>query len=209
MKKEPKFVKKSEVKKNTKKINEIFPIVQKEVKEKYKKSFSYSMVGSAKRNLVVQLGESPWDVDYQILLQSPVFEEESAFEIKKFFRDSFQKHFGEEYSVKISTSVITICLEDSKGKHALKSYDVAILKSNLKTNKINVLKDKDKDTASWEELSSKEADCWEKRKQIKGSKKWEKFRKIYLVKKGKNISKGNEKSSLSIYLEAVKETMDG
>ena len=64
---------------------------------------------------------------------SPVFNDEDAPTLKNFIRDSLEKHLGDNYSVKKSTSVITVCLVDDEGKQAIKSFDIALLKKNQNT----------------------------------------------------------------------------
>ena len=195
-------------------MEDTIPKVKEDVKNKYGKSFSYQIVGSAKRNLVVQKGESLWDVDYQFMFLAKVFQEADAPELKIIIKDSFKEHLGKKYSVKLSRSVITICLLSDVGSHAKKSFDVALLKNNETTGNKEILRGKSDDKNSdhyikWEELSdSKES--YEKRSLIKGIDKWKKLREIFLKKKCDNIekSKDNQKETFSLYLESIIETLD-
>ena len=58
MAKECEYIKKAEVTEYKKVLEDAFPKVRKDTKEKYGKSFSEKIVGSAKRNLVVKKGDS-------------------------------------------------------------------------------------------------------------------------------------------------------
>lgn len=214
MSKKCEYVKKIVVKEYKKIMEETIPKVKKDVKEEYGKGFNYQIVGSAKRNLVVQKGDSHWDVDYQFLFLANVFQETSAPELKIFVKDSFKKHLGEKYSIKLSTSVITICLLSDVGKHAIKSFDVALLKNNETTGNKEILRGKTNDNTSsnhikWEELGgSKES--YDNRAKIKGIEMWKTLREIFLEKKCENIdkSKDDQKETFSLYLESINETLD-
>ncbi len=213
MSKECNYVTKKEVKEYKKIMEETIPKVQTDVKEEYKKSFSYQVVGSTKRNLVVQKGQSLWDVDYQFMFLSKKFDSESAPELKIFIKDSFKTHLGNKYSVKLSTSVITICLRSDAGNHAIKSFDVALIKTNPKTEIKEILRGKTDDQKSadyikWEEFSN--TGVYEKGTEIKGSDMWKTLREIFLNKKCENIDKNKDDqlATFSIFVESIKETLD-
>ena len=207
------FVTKKEIKEYREIMRKIFPKIQKKVKEKYGKSFSYMMVGSAKRNLVVQKGKDSWDIDYQIQLLSPKFDEINAGELKTYISEMFQKYMP-EYSSTMSTSVITIHPKHKDKQHPDVSFDIAIIKNNKKTGDKEILRGKkvdenSKDNIKWELLGDSKK-LYEKRYKIKGSEKWKIFRNKFRKLKCDNIEKEKDKQipTFSIYLISIKETLD-
>ena len=126
-----KYVLKKEVKQYKKIMVEAIIKVKKDLKQEYGESCDSMLVGSAKRNLVVQKGDSHWDVDYQFIFNSPEYSDENTirpYDLKEFIKNSFKKKLGNKYSVRMSTSVITICLMEDRGKHAIKSFDIALIR---------------------------------------------------------------------------------
>ena len=208
-----KYVSKQEVRAYKEDFENVIKDVRKDLKNEYGKSCNSMLVGSAKRNLVVQKGESHWDVDYQFVFSSPKYSDENEiipYDLKKFIRDKFQDHLGENYSVQMSKSVITICLTEDEGKHAIKSFDVALIRKV--DNKILRGKNNDsssKDYVRWELLPNSSS-YYERRQEIQGIEMWNEFRKIFIKKKCKNMNeaKDDQKPTYSLYVETIKETLD-
>ena len=214
MSKECNYVTKKEVKEYKKIMEETIPKVKNDTNKEFGKSFNYQIVGSAKRNLVVQKGQSLWDVDYQLMFLSPVFNDVCPPKLKIFIAASFAKHLGKQYSVKLSRSVITICLRSDAGNHSIKSFDVALIKTNPETANKEILRGKTDDKTStdyikWEELKNSKG-VYEKRTEIKGSDMWKTLREIFLKKKCINIVKNKDEQipTYAIFLESIKETLD-
>lgn len=208
------YVSKKIVKEYQKEFEQAIVFVQKQIKKKYKKSFHCMMVGSAKKNLVVTRGNSYYDVDYQCFLSSPAFNKVDAAQLKIFIKDTFVKYFDKNWSVKLSTSVITIIKFDNNGKNLQKSFDVALIKKNPKTKKQEILKGKTGDKKNnayikWEELKFSNK-ILKREKEIEGSKMWKIFHKIFLSKKCQEMmkDKNDQKPTYSIYYETIKETLE-
>ena len=207
-----KYIPKKEVKQYKKIMDETIIKIKKDLKQKYGKSCNSAIVGSTKRNLVVQKGDSHWDVDYQFIFLSPKYNDEdiiNPYDLKEFIRNSFKQELGDEYSVKMSTSVITICLKD-KGNNAIKSFDIALIRkqdSKILRGKSNV--PSSLNFVKWEPLSTSNS-IYEQRNEIKGSTMWTLFRKIFINKKCINMKKekDNQKPTFSLYLETIKEVLD-
>jgi len=97
-----------------------------DIKDEYKKGCNFKVVGSSKRNLVVVKGDSPWDIDFHIILNNKVFDNICACEIKFFIFNSFKgKLDDQKYSINMSTSVIEINLLKNY-ESGLSSFDIAI-----------------------------------------------------------------------------------
>ena len=209
-----KYVPKKEFKNYKQTMEETNIKVRADLKEKYGKSCNSMLVGSAKRNLVVKKGDSLYDVDYQFLFTSPVYDDEDKikpYDLKEFVRNKFEEHLGKKYSVKMSKSVITISLKDDEGQHAIKSFDVALIRK--KDNKILRGKSNDSDSddrVRWESLPKKTSKYYERRKEICGQEMWDDFRDIFKDKKCENMAKekDDQKPTFSLYLETIKETLD-
>lgn len=208
MSKSCKFVSKKDILEYKKEFISIVDDVRKDIKEEYEKGVSISMVGSSKRNLVIQKGESSWDIDYQIMFNSNVFDDVDPTELKVFVKEKFEKHFGSNYSIKIDKSIIKICLIHVIDNHALKSFDVALIKNTKNDGNKKILRTYNR-KSDWEDLQENK-DWSINVKQIKGSDMWGKLREIFLRKKCDDLNKEeiNRKDTVSIYLESVKETID-
>ena len=211
------YVSKKEIKEYKSDFEIAIKNVRKDLKNKYGRSCNSMLVGSAKRNLIVQKGKSHWDVDYQFLFTSPLYDDENKIDpygLKNFIKEKFQEKLGEDYSVKMSKSVITICLKDDEGNNAIKSFDVALIRKS--DNKIQILRGKNNNNsnsenyARWEELPN-HSSIYERRSEIKDWKMWKTFRQIFIKKKCKNMNneeKDKQKPTYSLYVETIKETLD-
>jgi len=214
VKKDCYYVSKKIVKNEKKIFEEVIINVRKYLKKKYGFSFSHQIVGSAKRNLVVRKGSTSWDIDYQFLFYNKSVEENTPAFIKKNVKQAFEKYLSDKYFVNISTSVITISPQENEDNKK-PSFDVALLKTNIKTNNKEIIRGKSnnkndsKKMMRWEELSNSSS-IYSKKNKIRGHEMWAKMREIYKSKKCSNMnqSKDSQKSSFSLYLESIKETLD-
>lgn len=214
MSNECKYVPKNIVKEYRQDMETAILKVKKDIEKIYKKDFESRLVGSSKMSLVVQRGNSHWDVDYQFFFHDELFNDTDPPKLKEDVKESLKKHLGEKYSVNLSTSVISAFLIDEKGKHAMKSFDIALIKTNPGTKNKEILKgtslDKnDNDNfIKWIELSG--SGIYKKRREIKGKAMKDKLSKIFLSKKCNEMSLIEEerKPTFSLYIEAIKETLD-
>ena len=217
MSKECRFITKLEIIDYKKIMNDLIPKVRNEFKKNFGFSFNFMMVGSAKRRLVVVKGESKWDIDYQIVLNSFKVEKEDCIKIKSFLIKSFEKHLDKKnYSINNSNSVITIILKDPEYGNVKKSFDIAIIKNIHGEEKRQILRrksnnPKDENRIRWEDLRH-ETSTLKRKKEIKGSEMWKILREIYKEKKCKQYSlkKNNKeiKDSESLFAESIKETLE-
>lgn len=208
------YVSKKEITDYKKTVEKAIKSTQKKLRAEFGKTFNFMIVGSAKRNLVVQKGNSHWDVDYQLWFHSPKYDEVDAKELKEYVKTNLGKELGNKYSVRLSTSVITICLMADDGKHAIKSFDLALIRQNPKNQEIQILRGKNLDTNSkekivWESLKSP-SKFYKERKKIKGKEMWDTLREIFLNHKCENMEKDKDKQepTFSLYLKSIKETLD-
>lgn len=200
-----KFVTKSIVKKRKIQFIEIAEKIRKDYKKEFGKFFNTNMVGSARRNLVYQKSDSKWDIDWQIYINPNIMEGLDENEIRNWFFEKFKKYGKTKFSIKNSTSAITLNLRDDDIDR-FQSFDVAILKRNKKTYKTLILKmDKNNnDIVIWNEVS-KYSEILKRWKEIKGSEQWTELRNKYLSKKCSNF---DSKKSLALLIESLNEIFE-
>lgn len=200
------YVSKNEVKPYRKIFDEMIAKMRKEVKENGI-TFTYLLVGSAKRNLVVRHHNKGFDCDYQVFIQKNK-KGLNPKEIKKIFMDLFNKYSPSEFSnCEDSTSAITIKKKDTDNSKIEFSYDVVILKKSEGNTEIIRRK---KDNYTWNELGEGYENYPENAQQVKGSDAWQKLRDIYLEKKENQMNgfKGYiEKKSFQLFQESINETL--
>jgi hypothetical protein len=167
-------------------------------------SFYFRLIGSAKRNLVIEKHNKGFDFDYQIIFYQSIvcLNSEELKKLKKRFRDAFDDFFacrgyknGDD-----STSAITIKkLEDNQIHH---SYDVTLMSYNS-NNVLCIMKyyDNHKTIMGFNEMKNSPM-YNEKYKKIKGTTKWAELREKYLKKQKDH---NGEKKSFSLLMEVVNE----
>jgi len=167
-------------------------------------SFYFRLIGSAKRNLVIEKPNKGFDFDYQIIFYQSIvgLKSHELMELKKRFRDAFDDFFlskgyknGED-----STSAITIKKLVNNVIHH--SYDITLMSYNS-NDVLCIMKyfDKHKTILGFNEMRNSPM-YNERYKKIKGSKKWAELREKYLEKQEKH---NGEKKSFSLLMEAVNE----
>ena len=201
------YVSKDEVRPYEELFEEVFRKIQKELKKKNGLTFSFALIGSAKRNLVVRHHNKGFDCDYQLYLQKNK-QELSAEEIKKLLIEKFDEKMPNEFDYcEDSTSSITIKKKITEQSEIEFSYDIVIM--DLHEDASNILRKNGSGQYVWNQLpdfTSFEDDY----RQIKGANMWEDLRQCYYDKKiAKNngSSKYKDKKSFQLLHQAVKETL--
>ena len=201
------YVSKDDVRPYEELFEEVFREIQKELKKKNGLTFSFALVGSAKRNLVVRHHNKGFDCDYQLYLQRNK-QELSAEEIKKLLIKKFDEKMPNEFDYcEDSTSSITIKKKITKQSKIEFSYDIVIM--DLYEDASYILRKNGSGQYVWNQLpdfTSFEDDY----RQIEGADMWENLRQCYYDKK---IAKNNgspkykDKKSFQLLHQAVKETL--
>ena len=201
------YVSKDEVRPYEELFEEVFREIQKELKKKNGLTFSFALVGSAKRNLVVRHHNKGFDCDYQLYLQRNK-QKLSAEEIKKLLIKKFDEKMPNEFDCcEDSTSSITIKKKITKQSKIEFSYDIVIM--DLYEDASYILRKNGSGQYVWNQLpdfTSFEDDY----RQIEGADMWEDLRQCYYDKK---IAKNNgspkykDKKSFQLLHQAVKETL--
>lgn len=201
------YVSKDEVRPYEELFEEVFREIQKELKKKNGLTFSFALVGSAKRNLVVRHHNKGFDCDYQLYLQRNK-QELSAEKIKKLLIKKFDEKMPSEFDYcEDSTSSITIKKKITQQSKIEFSYDIVIM--DLYEDASYILRKNGSGQYVWNQLpdfTSFEDDY----RQIEGADMWEDLRQCYYDKK---IAKNNgspkykDKKSFQLLHQAVKETL--
>ena len=199
------YVPKEEVRPLRKQFHEWMQSIHDEIKDSGV-SFTYMLVGSAKRNLVVRHHNKGFDCDYQIKITRNSLGLE-AKELKDLFRNMLNKVVKKNgYSdCENSTSSLTIKKKGDKS-NIEHSYDIVILtqdKEGVKILRYNKLNGK-----YVFELLHDMSDAKENFNRINGSHAWEKLREIYYIKKTNELTENRTgKKSFQLLNEAVNEVL--
>ncbi|MFW6002316.1 MAG: hypothetical protein ACOCQD_03165 [archaeon] len=190
---------KNETREYKKRFNSAMEYVQNKIPDL---SFYYRLIGSGKRNLVIDKPNKGFDLDYQIIFYHSLsgLKSQELIAIKDRFRKSFDEFFVEKgyKHGEDSTSAITIVkLNGNKIDH---SYDITLMSPNA-NGSLSIMKyqDSDKTTMGLNEMK-KSIEFNKKYNAIKGASKWKELRDKYLEKQKRN---NGDKKSFSLLLEVV------
>lgn len=200
------YLTKRQVKKNRNEFYNIYQMLKSKLGEEW--STSYTLVGSAKRNLVL-VGNEGYDLDFHIYIhKSPIQDEK---EIKGLFKEkldeiinNYDLSFCEDSTHVLTTNKIT-------NGQVEYSYDVAIMRKS-KNGEYLILKNEKGNNGNGPYYFiqvPKAKGFVEKYKQIDDVIKWEKLRSKYKEKKEaqQGISKQDRKHSFSLLLESINEVI--
>lgn len=183
--------------------------VQKIMKKEYGYSFQYQLIGSGKNHLIttIEKGNEGFDFDYNFIIAPPrEGYHYKADVVKQQFMQAVKKALvGTKYTdPKDRTSVITIKVVDKKNSRILHSCDFAIIyydHSQIKNGYLYLKHLKKENTYTFEYRSSSD-NIKQRLARIKqNGRGWKMVQDEYLTLK--NINKDEDKSSSSLYLEAV------
>ena len=169
-------------------------------------TFTYRLVGSAKRNLVIRHHNKGFDCDYQIFIQRNN-NNLSPKDIKLLFKsviDDVCVADGFE-ACENSTSSLTIKMVDKSQSKVRVGYDVVILQETDEGLKILRCQNKGTKKESFVfELLPDMTNMSAKLAKIKGKNQWNKLRELYYNKK---INYNSEKKSFQLLNEAINEVL--
>lgn len=181
-------------------FSDTFRKVQKEIK-KEGLTFSFNLVGSAKRNMVVNYPDKPFDCDYQLFLQKNK-KELSEKQIKEKLINLFNKFLPNNFvPCEDSTTAITTRCNDKIPF----GYDIVIIDANQYTPQIIRRKNQN---YTWNKLPH-EKGYPDNLSQIEGPEMWAELRERYIDKKDKQYHNKYpaDKKSFQILNEAINDTL--
>ena len=189
-----KYVPKKEVKPYKEDFAKIMESIRPTIKQQGI-TFTYNLVGSAKRNLVIRRANKGFDCDYQIFIQKnkknlKPKELKSMFisEINKVLKDSFPKYDNCEDK----TTAITIKQKNQENSSIEFSFDIVIMKIEKDQTKI-IRKNDETNEYNFELLKDMKI-TQNLIKQIKHQQIWDEVREKYYYEKMKYLDNGNKKS---------------
>lgn len=197
------YVKKAELSPFKLLFNEAMVYVHKEISDL---KYYHRLVGSAKRNLVIEHHNKGFDLDYQIIFYKSINPKSSKelIDIKKRFRNAFNNFFvnkGYEHG-EDSTSAITIKnIDNSK---IINSYDIVLI--SPEGDGLQIFKYQNDDKTLMNLTQIKNSLIFQHNyNTLKGTKQWMVLREKY---KHKKINNNEFKNSFSLLIEALQETLD-
>lgn len=207
-----KYITKKELKEPKKILNDWILRVQKAIKKEYKITFSFNLIGSGKRNLVIKSCNSNWfDLDCQLVIRKMPKEfnlKSNAKKVKDIFRRAFDKEKLDDFSYcEDSTQALT-----SKNERGKYSFDI-ILTYYEKDELFILRNDKNSNNANSKDYKwAQKGDMkkfHENYKKISGSDMWNYLRKLYINKRHsyKDNIDSSRKKSYQILNESVNETL--
>ena len=202
------YVSKEEVKPFRRQFHEWMKKIRGEIKEEGI-SFTYMLVGSAKRNLVIRHHNKGFDCDYQIRITKNK-NGYKAEKIKHLFMNALNgivENYG--YSnCENSSSSITIKMIGNNS-NIVHSYDVVVLQQHNKETKILRYRKPPVGDGSYDfELLPNMSDFADNLRKINGSDRWKKLRGNYYKKKINELTENRTgKKSFQLLNEAVKEVL--
>lgn len=169
-------------------------------------SFTYILVGSAKRNLVIRHHNQGFDCDYQIRIMKNV-NHLNAKSIKMLFINELNKIVGNYGFKNCANSTSAITIKKLVDKNSIYfSYDVVILRENAdKTEILRNSKETGKDSDYKFEALPEMTNARNNFNKINGNEMWESLREKYYNKK--TSDKYSNKKSFQILNEAVNEVL--
>lgn len=199
------FANQKDVKELAKWCESIIKNVQKEVKEYI--TFSFELIGSGGKKLVTQNDEQAFDLDYNLIVQK----DKAGLidyprDLKNIVRNAFDRVLRENvegYSgSKDSKSVISVVFTD--GIKRTFSFDVAIYVEADNGYMYRLINDKNTNRYIWNQVP--ESRKYEgKLHAVKENGEWKNFKDRYLELKNMHLSRQDDVSSFSIFLETLNE----
>ena len=201
-----KFVSKNEVLEYTTLFSGVFSEIQKVLKKEKKLTFSYRLVGSAKRKLIIRHHNQGFDCDYQLYLQKNKNNMDPKA-IKDALINEFNKRmpsYGFETCVN-KKKAIEIRKKTTDQDKLVFKYDIVIMKEE---GCPQIIHRSENNKFVWNQQA--DYSTWtEDYRKIKGANMWGELRDLYYDKK---IQKDNgtnykDRKSFQILHEAVKEIL--
>ncbi len=196
------YVPKKKIKEYKDLFHEIFNKVRIDLKSDL--SLTYTLIGSSKRNLVLDHHNRGFDCDYDVNLTKVKNEDLSDKEIDEMIHDAFKCYLEEEgYQYDGRTHKVgryVLKNNDGTTKH---SYEIAISREDPDSDDKQILASVN-NGLSWESTVDRK-EFRDKYSQINGAKDWNALRGEYKDLKNSNTEK---KKSISLLMEATNNVLN-
>ncbi len=173
-------------------------------------SCTFYSIGSRAKNMVTQNEDAPFDLDYNLEIQSKLPKKYSDLQkLKDLIRSEMDKLIAncKDYSYgKDSTSALTYILHHNNTPTVKFSFDIGIVARNKKGNLQRLIHNKRNKLFLWNEAKDSK-DIEERAKKLKLKGFTNQIRNCYLKKKNDYLStnKTEEHPSFNIYIETINE----
>ena len=172
------------------------------------------LIGSGARNLVTRNGDSPFDLDYNLVISkmSSTYQQD-LFQLKNRIMTLLNSQFSQTLfsDAKDSTSVVTSILHFRDTPQVKFSFDIGIVTKNSQGNFCRLIHQKKgypHGTFTWCEIPTS-AKVGEKASAIKKAGKWDDVRQRYLKLKNQYLSTGDRNHpSFVVYVESINEAYE-
>lgn len=204
------FMTKAEVKPHRQEFKNIIDSIRRDIRNEGI-TFTYTLIGSAKRNLVLRHHNKGYDCDYKITIQKNINKVKEK-ELKQMFMDAFNKvivPMGYNHC-EDSTQAITMKKVVKKESKIEKGYDVIITK-DLDDGTHILRNDKNKRGNVHHYVQMKDTqNFYNNYAQIKGSKMWEDLREKYKKKRedNENLPEEKQKKGFQLLSDTVNELIN-
>lgn len=201
---------KAEVKPHRQEFKNIIDSIRRDIRNEGI-TFTYTLIGSAKRNLVLRHHNKGYDCDYKITIQKNINNVKEK-ELKQMFMDAFNKvivPMGYNHC-EDSTQAITMKKVVEKESKIEKGYDVIITK-DLDDGTHILRNDKNKRGNVYHYVQMKDTqNFYYNYAQIKGSKMWEDLREKYKKKRedNENLPEEKQKKGFQLLSDTVNELIN-
>lgn len=203
------YLSKADVKPHRQEFQRIIENIRKYIREQGV-TFTYNLIGSAKRNLVLCHENKGYDCDYKITIQTNV-DDMKEEQLKKMFMDAFNKVvIAMGYSnCNDSTQAITIKKVIPNESRIEKGYDVIITKE-LEDGTHILRNDKQGNHNTYHFVQMRDTQNFHNNfAKIKGNDMWQELRKRYKKKRedNQNMPEEQQKKGFQLLSEAVNEVL--
>lgn len=201
---------KAEVKPHRQEFKNIIDSIRRDIRNEGI-TFTYTLIGSAKRNLVLRHHNKGYDCDYKITIQKNINNVKEK-ELKQMFMDAFNKvivPMGYNHC-EDSTQAITMKKVVEKESKIEKGYDVIITK-DLDDGTHILRNDKNKRGNVYHYVQMKDTqNFYYNYAQIKGNKMWEDLREKYKKKRedNENLPEEKQKKGFQLLSDTVNELIN-
>lgn len=204
------YMTKAEVKPHRQEFKNIINSIRRDIRNEGI-TFTYTLIGSAKRNLVLRHHNKGYDCDYKITIQKNINNVKEK-ELKQMFMDAFNKvivPMGYNHC-EDSTQAITMKKVVEKESKIEKGYDVIITK-DLDDGTHILRNDKNKRGNVYHYVQMKDTqNFYYNYAQIKGNKMWEELREKYKDKREHNeiLPEEQKKKGFQLLSDTVNEMIN-
>lgn len=191
------------------KCRKILEELRQVLREEYGIDSQISLVGSGARNMVTRNGNGPFDLDYNLILQSyPKEFDHDLGRLKRVIRETLTSisRGVNFFRGKDSRSVVTMLLTSPASKAPVFHADLAILSKNVDGDFQRLIHNKQIpfEGYTWNELPDSNR-VGRRASVLRQQGYWDEVRKVYLDHKDEQLRSLSQRTSFQVYVVTVNE----